>query len=243
MKKQEVIFAFIESEQKAMETGQDSDWYPMNWMKLKKDVVAAAPKLLEKEALLKFYSLLIYKGLLHDEAIMSNYPEWEEAYRLHTPWMIKKPWQSSSRIDRLEGISLFGFDYKLTIGKNDGYEDYHLYRQALASTGSNMPDILKRAERKLPFANNEKVIKRLCDTLKALDFIYDDWYGVTNTEESYGWTHLVFFSIILLLHLSKTEQARQTIDEYKRRLPTLPKAAEQMESIVARCEKTARKFL
>jgi len=243
MKKQEILYAFIESEQKAMETGQSGgDWYVMNWMKLKKDVIAAAPKLLEKELLLKFYSLLIYKGLLFDEPIKNNYMEWEEAYRLHTQWMVRKPWQNSSSIDRWQGLFVFGFDFKSSIDKNNGYEDYYLYRQALTSTGNNMPDILKRFEKKLPFANNEKIINRLCGALKELDFICDDWYGITNTEESYGWTHLGFFSAILLLHLSKIEQAKQTIDEYKKRLPTLPKSTEQMESIILRCENVCKKY-
>ena len=33
-----------------------------------------------------------------------------------------------------------------------------------------------------------------------------------------------------------------TIDEYKKRLPTLPKSTEQMESIILRCENACKKY-
>ena len=48
-------------------------------------------------------------------------------------------------------------------------------------------------------------------------------------------TNLTFFSILLMLHLSSTELARQTVEKYKDRLPHLPKMEEQ-QILITRCE-------
>ncbi|WP_028600859.1 hypothetical protein [Ottowia thiooxydans] len=239
MKKIELIKAFIENELDSSEDG--GEWFAMNGHRLKKDVVAAAPQLLSQDELRAFYSLLLRNGLLFEEPIQEHYPDWEAAYRLHTPWMVKKPYQNCSSIHRLQGLCLFGFDYAAAVGVNHGYDDYSLYRQAIAVQGSNIPDILKRAERLVPFADNEKVIERFGAALRGLDFIYDDWYGVTNSADSYSYVNLNFFHVLLTLHLSKRERAHQAIEEYKTRLPSLPQAEEQ-KALLARCESASKRF-
>lgn len=194
MKKKEILTAFMENERAAMEEGRrDSSWYVMNWSLLKKDVVAAAPEYLTREELLRFYALLLRKGLLFDEPVRAHYPEWEEAYRIHTPWMEKRRSFGASLIGRLSGLCLFGFDYALNIGKNDGYEDYLLYLQAFRVHADNMPRMLKKGEKLLPFTDDEKVIQRASAALTGLEFIVDDWWRVTDSEEKYSCVNLVFF--------------------------------------------------
>lgn len=242
MKKLDILNAFINSELEARQTGESGgSWYVMNWSKLKKEVIASAPGLLDAERLSTLYSTLIGKALLYDDPIKDNYAEWEEAYRRHTPFMVRTAWQNSSSISRLHGLVLFGFDQSISVSKNSGYQDYHLYRQAWKGYGNNMPDMLKRADRLLPWANNKAVVKRFTDALKGLNFIIDDWYGITTDDESYQYLNLEFFHILLMFHMSDSPLAKQTLEEFKARLPSLPKAAEQAE-LLTRCQQASTKY-
>jgi hypothetical protein len=233
--------AFIRSEDRAIANGIEGDWYPGNWHRLK-PFLRRAPSLLSRETLERLYVHLLRHDVLPNRAeLQDTYPVLERAYGIQTRYMTHRAGRPMSRMCRFEGLMLFGFDHRTLIGANVDIDDYLRYRAAwLQFDGyEHIPAIAEGAKGLLPYAQDPRLIDRICQVMADLKFIHDDRYDPSSPyrDDDYAYTRLPFWAAMFTLLLSPVRQARDTTNAFQA-APRLPRRREQME-ILERLKKAA----
>lgn len=240
-----IFMTFIATEEAGLAQGLDPEWYPRNWPSLKNNI-KKSPLLLDESELAQFYYFLCRRNLLPGAEVGKNYRLLDAAYRRHAPLM-KKPCAdySSSAMDRLQGLMIFGADHLGDIASNAGLEDYLLHRAAYQqiSKYSSIPGMLAKPERFVPLASDKRVVERICAALNCMDFIQDDWHTPARPRSAahFSYVSLPFWGAMFTLLLSPLPLAQQTVAQFKA-LEQLPRRAEQME-ILARLEGASGAYL
>lgn len=240
----ETLFkTLISTEERAVETGEQSGWYPSNWHKIDQ-YKRRATAVLDEPTLERFYYHLLHLGVVPGAEVKGTYSLLEKAYREHLPLMHKAhDGRLISSIQRLQGLMLFGFDHLAEVGRNDGLSDYLRYRSAYMIYQSyiHIPGMLAKPARFIPLANDRKLIERLCAIMGSLEFIHNDWHFLSEHESDFSPVYLIFWAAIYTLLLSPWPEAASTINSFKS-LTTLPLRATQMNTL-ARYESVSSSFL
>jgi hypothetical protein len=227
-----MFHAFVESEDRAVANDVESDWYPENWHRLRPEL-RRAPSLLSRDMLERLYVHLLRHDVLPNRAELQDmYPILERAYGIQTRHMVHRAGPPMSRMCRFEGLLLFGFDHRTLIGANVDIEDYLRFRAAwLQFDGyDHIPGIAEGVKGLLPYAQDARLIDRICQVMGTLRFIHDDRYEPSSPyrDEHYAYTRLPFWAAMLALLLSPLRQARDTTNAFQA-APWLPRRREQME--------------
>jgi hypothetical protein len=245
MSDREILLLLIKTEAEALATGQHNDFYTYHWHEIKK-LAARAPKLLDENELADFYFYcqLNYNNVFGPE-LKNSYAYWEAAYqRIVTLGLLEKSIPSFRVFHRIEGLILFGYSDREKIASNSGYEEYLLYRNAYVKTHAytSIPGVLGKARQLYPFAQNGKVVERLCKSLLAVDFIH---YRVYEDRPDYreGYTFHVyepwFWGLICIVLLSGSPMARETLARFRNN-KNMPCFQEHMDTL-KRCETAMEK--
>lgn len=223
----ELLLAFIEMEDMQLQSGMfDEKWYAEHWETLK-NTAYRADDLVNKDDLETLYFHLIRKDALLPYG-MEHYELLEKAYKKQTLYFdTKKYGYPYTLMSRLEGLFIFGFDDKITVAKNNrGHNDF---RRLLTSwhrmnAYTSINGILEAKESLTPYASEEYTITRIIKTLEGLGFVHD----YPKFEADYQYTNLPFWVMMAMLILNSSEQAKDSIENYKS-LNNLPFYEKQME--------------
>jgi len=223
---------FVESEDRAIANGIESDWYPGNWHRLRPEL-RRAPPLLSQDMLERLYVHLLRHDVLPNRAeLQDTYPVLERAYGIQTRYMVHRAGPPMTLMTRFEGLLLFGFDHRTIIAANVDIEDYLRYRAAwLQFDGyEHIPGIAEGAKGLLPYAQDARLVDRICQVMGVLKFIHDDRYDPASPyrDEHYAYTRLPFWAAMFTLLLSPLRQARDTTNAFQA-APHLPRRREQMD--------------
>jgi hypothetical protein len=224
--------AFVESEDRAVANGIESDWYPGNWHRLRPEL-RRAPPLLSPDMLERLYVHLLRHDVLPNRAeLQDTYPVLERAYGIQTRYMVHRAGPPMSLMTRFEGLLLFGFDHRTIIAANVDIDDYLRCRAAWLQFDcyEHIPGIAEGARGLLPYAQDPQLIGRICQVMGVLKFIHDDRYDPASPyrDEHYAYTRLPFWAAMFTLLLSPLRQARDTTNAFQS-APQLPRRREQME--------------
>jgi hypothetical protein len=224
--------AFVESEDRAIANGIESDWYPGNWHRLRPEL-RKAPPLLSRDMLERLYVHLLRHDVLPNRTeLQDTYPVLERAYGIQTRYMVHRAGPPMTLMTRFEGLLLFGFDHRTIIAANVDIEDYLRYRAAwLQFDGyEHIPGIAEGAKGLLPYAQDARLVDRICQVMGVLKFIHDDRYDPASPyrDEHYAYTRLPFWAAMFTLLLSPLRQARDTTNAFQA-APHLPRRREQMD--------------
>lgn len=223
---------FVETEERELATGVQSDWYASNWRVLKRHLKKARV-LLSGEMLERLYAHLLRRNILptRDE-LGATYPVLERAYRIQTGYMKSPGRTSDSALCRFAGLLLFGFDSRTVIAANAGVDDYARYRAAHLQFGKyvHIRGMASRAINLIPYATDLALVERICLVMDTLRFIQDDGYDPTTpgADACYSYLHLPFWAAMLTLLLSPLPRARETIEAFEH-AAHLPKRAKHLE--------------
>jgi len=222
---------FVESEDRALANGIESDWYPGNWHRLRPEL-RRAPPLLSRDMLEQLYVHLLRHDVLPNRAeLQDTYPVLERAYGIQTRYMVHRAGPPMTLMTRFEGLLLFGFDHRTIISANVDIEDYLRYRAAwLQFDGyEHIPGIAEGGKGLLQYAQDARLIDRICQVMGALKFVHDDRYDPASPyrDEHYAYTRLPFWAAMFTLLLSPLRQARDATNAFQA-APRLPRRREQM---------------
>jgi len=227
----EMFRTFVESEDRALANGIESDWYPGNWHRLRPEL-RRAPPLLSRDMLEQLYVHLLRHDVLPNRAeLQDTYPVLERAYGIQTRYMVHRAGPPMTLMTRFEGLLLFGFDHRTIISANVDIEDYLRYRAAwLQFDGyEHIPGIAEGGKGLLQYAQDARLIDRICQVMGALKFVHDDRYDPASPyrDEHYAYTRLPFWAAMFTLLLSPLRQARDATNAFQA-APRLPRRREQM---------------
>jgi hypothetical protein len=246
MSDREILLLFIKTEAEAWENGQQNDLHVYHWHEIK-NRVARAPKLLDENERVdfNFYCQLHYNNVFGPE-LKNSYAYWEAAYqRIVTLGLLEKSIPSFRVFHRIEGLILFGYSDREKIASNSGYEEYLLYRNAYvkAHAYTSIPGVLGKAKQLYPFAQDEKVVERLCKSLLAVGFVHHRVYE-DRPDYREGYTFHVyepwFWGVICIVLLSDSPIAQETLARFRNN-KDMPCFQEHMETL-QRCETAMGKF-
>jgi hypothetical protein len=244
MSDREILLRFMKTEAEALAKGQQGALWIDHWYVIKK-LVARAPKLLDENERVDFYFHYQLHHNFPGTEIKNHYAYWEAAYqRIVAAGLLEKYFPSHGVFSRIEGLILFGYSDQEKIASNAGYEEYLLYRNAYvkAHTYTSIPGVLGKAKQLYPFAQNGKVVERLCKSLLAVGFVHDRVYeDHPNYETNFFSVYTPWFwGLICIVLLSDSPIAQETLACFRNN-KNMPRFQKHMETL-QRCETAMEKF-
>lgn len=212
--------------------------YPTGFKNLLEQEFKQAPTLLNAEELNSLYFHYCRIRFLPSTEIKNTYEIWDNAYQKQALYMDKSIYKNNdSNWKRLDGLLLFGYDFKSIIEKNNNFDDYSKFRKLYLKidTYTSLAGIIKKPIQFLKFSEDEQIVNRISKILIDLKFIQDEsWDGTYNDNPyHYNYLNFIFWGVIFVLVLSDMEIAKNTINQFKQSnyLPQFEKHMEIMNRL------------
>lgn len=236
------FLTFIAKQDENLHNESDNGWYASNWHRSENDLTLAAKALSDAE-LKQVYTHHIHQGNgdgVHKN-IQGNFKLWLDAYRGYLPSLAinhqKQPWEAS-RV-RFKCLFIYGFDYKTTLQNDPNFDECLLMQNAFKQfvIYTNIPNMLKKADKFMPLAQNEVVVNRAIASLDAVEFMRDSDFVMMYSG---------LYGALFTLLLSPYAQAKTCYNCFKQTL-ALPnndaKHVQRVEEHMPRFEDVAKKYL
>lgn len=240
------FLTFIAKQDENLRTNEDNGWYASNWHRPENDLTLAAKSLNQAE-LLQVYTHKIRQnngGGIH-KSIQAHFALWLTAYHNYLPTLAKhhqkQAWNASQ--ERFKCLFIYGFDYQTsfqnTVQYNPSFDECLQMQKAFNqfTVYTNIPNMLKKVDKFMPFAEDELVVNRTVAALEAVEFMRDSDFVMT---------YAGLYGALFTLLLSPYTQAKTCYNRFKATLAVAgndAKHVQRVEEYMPRFEEVAKKYL
>lgn len=189
-------------------------FYPMHWYLLE-GYSKKAPLFFDHEKLKRLYFHMIRKQYLPYKEIEKNYALWEAAYQEQTALMVTT--YAQTRVSRIHGLTVYGYDRFSKIDSNQGFSDYVHFRKVYKTycAFKYWDHMAKKPAKFIEFAADERIVKRLCAMLRAVEFCPDEYLKKSEVGSTNAVYEHSFWGAVFTVLLARTPEAAQVIKEFK----------------------------